>query len=120
MKANAVASPRVVESHAVGEQPDQQGRGRGDDDGGAQQEGERQGQQPVDELVAAVVVAGRLGDLGDEDGVEDAAGQQQVELVGQGVGHLEGVGRQGDAHGGREQRRPGEPEQPRDRRCRRP
>ena len=65
-------------------------------------EGQREGEQPVDELVAAVVVAGRLGDLRDEDGVEDAPGEQQVELVGQRVGDVEGVTGHREAHDGGE------------------
>ena len=76
---------------ARGEQPHEERREGGDDDGREGHEGEGQGQQAVDEDVATVVVRRRLGDLGDEHRVEDPAGQQQVELVGQRVGDVEGV-----------------------------
>ena len=49
------------------------------------------GEQPVDEVLAPVGLFHRLGDLGDEDGVEHPCRQQDENDVGQGVGGLEGV-----------------------------
>jgi len=94
-------SDRQLQSTAAqrGEGPHQQPgaggthqRDRGDQD-------ECRGHQTVDEVLAAVGALHRLGDLGNEDGVQDARRQQHQDEVRQGIGGLEGAARdQGAEH----------------------
>ena len=82
-------------------------------DGAEEEHGE--GDDPVDVRRPAVgVVLHRPHELGDQDGVEDASRQQDVEHVGDRVRDGEQVGVQADAQREREQRGADEPAEPGD------
>src|SRR5690606_5314508 len=79
--------------------------------GEAEQRRARHGEQPVDVLLTPVPRPHGPHDLGHEDGVEHAAGDEHVDDVGQLVRHCEGVAGTGDADGADEREVAQQPEQ---------